>query len=188
MQADEGGGSMIENGDRAAPAVDPRALSRRAALRKAAVGLGVAGAVWQAPRIEGLSLVPDYASAGTVTGTFMVTVMQIDCGNNIFGDSNCWGACMGTMACQTAVRNFDIGGEPIRITGTGSADRGGDGTLTVDFSTMDPPFNMCMVTAVSGSPGPGIFGQDLVLTGNMVAIDQSPVNEGSNVTFTIVCT
>ena len=44
-------------------------VSRRHALKKAAVGVAVGGAVWNAPRIEGLSLRPNYAaaaSAGTV--------------------------------------------------------------------------------------------------------------------------
>jgi hypothetical protein len=37
--------------------------SRRDLLTKAAVGAGVTGLAWMAPRIEGLSLRPDYAAA-----------------------------------------------------------------------------------------------------------------------------
>ena len=37
--------------------------SRRDLLRKSAAAAGVAGVVWSAPRVEGLSLRPDYAAA-----------------------------------------------------------------------------------------------------------------------------
>src|SRR5690349_20345189 len=41
--------------------------SRRDAIKKDAIGAAVAGTVWAAPKIEGLSVVPNYASAGTNT-------------------------------------------------------------------------------------------------------------------------
>lgn len=55
----------------------PRAerIARREALKKAATGAAVAGAVWAGPRVEGLSLAPDYAAAGTASGiskTFVI--------------------------------------------------------------------------------------------------------------------
>jgi hypothetical protein len=40
-------------------------LGRRAALKKAAAAGAVGAAVWAAPKVEGLSVVPNYASAGT---------------------------------------------------------------------------------------------------------------------------
>jgi hypothetical protein len=40
-------------------------IDRRSALKKAAVAAGAAGVVWAAPKVEGLSLRPAYASAGT---------------------------------------------------------------------------------------------------------------------------
>ncbi len=40
-------------------------IQRREALKKAAAGAAISGAVWAGPKVEGLSLVPDYASAGT---------------------------------------------------------------------------------------------------------------------------
>ncbi len=40
-------------------------FDRRDLLKKGAIGAGAAGVVWAAPKIEGLSLRPDYASAGT---------------------------------------------------------------------------------------------------------------------------
>ena len=48
--------------------LDAERVSRRSALKKAAAGAATMGAVWAGPRVEGLSLVPDYASAGTVHG------------------------------------------------------------------------------------------------------------------------
>lgn len=45
-----------------------RRMDRRDALRKAAAGAAIAGVAWSAPSVKGLTLVPDYASAGTVTG------------------------------------------------------------------------------------------------------------------------
>jgi hypothetical protein len=42
-----------------------RRVSRRAALKKAAVGGGVGAAVWAAPRVDGLKLVPNYAAASS---------------------------------------------------------------------------------------------------------------------------
>ena len=50
-------------------------IARRDALKKAATGAAVAGAVWAGPRVEGLSLAPDYAAAGTASGiskTFVI--------------------------------------------------------------------------------------------------------------------
>lgn len=62
-QAGEESGEAV-GGD---PGVDDR-TARREALKKAAAGAVVAGAVWAGPRVEGLSMLPDYASAGTASG------------------------------------------------------------------------------------------------------------------------
>ena len=61
MTLDDETGSETQDG------VDRR-MDRRDALRKAAAGAAVAGVAWSAPSVKGLTLVPDYASAGTVTG------------------------------------------------------------------------------------------------------------------------
>ncbi len=61
-------------------ASDAGRIARREALKKAAAGGVVAGAMWMAPRVEGLSLVPDYASAGTATG--LTKVFTIDTGGS----------------------------------------------------------------------------------------------------------
>jgi len=56
------------------------AVSRREAIKKAAIGAGAAGLVWSAPKIEGLSLRPSYAAAMSVVGTELVT-LQVVAGN-----------------------------------------------------------------------------------------------------------
>lgn len=43
----------------------PAIISRRDAIKKAAVAGGVVGAVWTAPKVQGLSLRPNYASASS---------------------------------------------------------------------------------------------------------------------------
>ena len=51
-------------------------ITRREAIRKTVVGGAVAGVVWSAPRVEGLSLRPDYAAAsssGDLRETFTFT-------------------------------------------------------------------------------------------------------------------
>lgn len=53
---------------------DPARVARRDALRKAAVAAGAAGAVWAAPKVEGLSLAPSYAAAATATAPHEVII------------------------------------------------------------------------------------------------------------------
>lgn len=174
----------ISDGDADCPETDNE-HSRRDLLRKAAVGFGVAAGVWVAPKIEGLSLTPDYAAAGTVRGTFNIKRTQTPCP----GGNNCWGACN----CNSATVPATIGGEPISITWAGKADVGGSGTANVDFSSMDPPFNSnCKVTAVTGNTNcclnpfrPG------AITNNSASWDFNndffSSGQGNDVTITIVC-
>lgn len=61
--------TMAENGHEIS--LDSEVFTRRSALKKAA-GAGVAaGLVWSAPKIEGLTLRPNYAAAMTAGGSFM---------------------------------------------------------------------------------------------------------------------
>jgi len=48
--------------------------SRRDAIKKAAAAAATAGLVWSAPRIEGLSLRPNYASAGSAVIGWNATI------------------------------------------------------------------------------------------------------------------
>lgn len=170
------------------PSHGSNAIHRREALKKAAAGAGVIAGVWMAPRITGLSVEPDYAAAGTVRTNVSFARAQTDCGMNIFADTNCWGGCSGNTCVPVTVAQ-SIGGEPITITYAGNTDQNGDGTVTVNFANMDPPFNMCAITGASGDPGPGPSGQDQVVTSpTTVAIDQSPTNQGNDITISITCT
>lgn len=52
--------------------------SRRALLKKSVAAAGAAGVVWSAPRVEGLSLRPDYAAAQSGTGdAWSITARRI---------------------------------------------------------------------------------------------------------------
>ena len=53
-------------------AVGDEPMNRRAMLKKAAVGASAAGLVWSAPRVEGLSLRPNYAAAASGAVTSVV--------------------------------------------------------------------------------------------------------------------
>ena len=64
--------------------LDSSRMARRELMRKAAIGASVTGAVWAAPSIDGLSLVPDYAAAATGTGAFTFTVRTTDAENNYY--------------------------------------------------------------------------------------------------------
>lgn len=64
----------------------PQRTARREALKKAAAGAAVAGAVWTAPAVRGLTPLPDYAAAGTGTATRVFLIRTADWGN-----SNCPG-------------------------------------------------------------------------------------------------
>lgn len=55
---------------------DDGAIDRRTAIKKAALGAATAGVVWTAPRIEGLTLRPNYAAAGSAcAGSSAVAVI-----------------------------------------------------------------------------------------------------------------
>lgn len=57
-------------------------------MKKAAVGAAAAGVVWSAPRVEGLSLRPNYAAAGSgvagggVTSGFATLLFRTDAGTD----------------------------------------------------------------------------------------------------------
>lgn len=99
--------------DESPEADDPR-IARRDALKKAAVGTAVAGAVWVAPRVDGLSLVPDYASAGTAsTGNIKFVIEATDSydNNNYYSnnDRNNWG---GLNGCGLGPNDYLVAVQP----------------------------------------------------------------------------
>ncbi|MFN8038102.1 MAG: hypothetical protein U0Q07_02730 [Acidimicrobiales bacterium] len=55
----------VDDGTGTADETKATSLDRRKLLTRGALAAGVAGAVWAAPKVEGLSLRPDYAAAAT---------------------------------------------------------------------------------------------------------------------------
>lgn len=133
-QQDGRKGEFVASDDRA-PNDDAALVDRRSAIKKAAVAAATAGAVWSAPRIEGLSLVPDYAAAGSFTGS-------VDVNFDDFlgpGTTDWWGPAPGG---GTQTKTFSTPGGPfsVSINGPQRADSGANIPVTLNFA-MDPPFN-----------------------------------------------
>ena len=111
---------------------------------KAALAGAAAAAVWQAPRIEGLSVAPDVAQAATGTcvgGTALFTKNSNGALlGRCWGTTNLAGAACGGATVNTALPaawNFDavltFGGE---WTTLGAS----NGFVTIDVNGIDPPF------------------------------------------------
>lgn len=137
------------------------ATSRRDSLKKGLVASGVAAAVWVAPTIKGLSIVPDYASAGTNT-TGLITFRL----NGFDEPGSTDGVKAAPSPAYTSPTNPSKNATITMVAPLGSA---GNATLTfpqgsnVDdgpFTTtvrfdVDPPFNKCRVVSglVEWNPG-----------------------------------
>ena len=68
---------------------DQGSVARRSALKAALAGSGAA-VVWAAPRLDGMSVVPDYASAATCSDQASnIALATRDCGGALAG--GCWG-------------------------------------------------------------------------------------------------
>lgn len=71
-------------------------IDRRAAIKKGVIGSAIVGVAWSAPKVEGLSLRPDYASAASGPGTFTLTFNAYgnlpgpagDCGGGTYATAN----------------------------------------------------------------------------------------------------
>lgn len=129
------------------------ALARRAAL-KAALGGTVGAAVWMAPRVEGLSLAPDYAAAASCVGgsASQLSKNSIDC--SYYGEQECWG----NGCCETY--NFSqqsIGSKPFILNASLSGNVNNDGTASVTINNIDPPFQRCNVNVVGNCNNGGSF-------------------------------
>lgn len=176
-EQDESPGALADNtaggGGPSASDVDEARISRRSALRKAAAGAAVAGAVWAAPRVEGLSIVPDYAAAAS--GSVGALTLNLDardgCDANAYnsfadqiGVSPSPGWTINTANSTTKNGNVvasatlpGVGNPNGTVTATlpGPNNSSGDVNATyniaVVFSGIDPPFNNCRVSAASAN-------------------------------------
>ncbi len=135
--------------------------SRRSALKKAAAA-GVAGAaVWAGPRIEGMSIAPNYAAAGTGT-TDLITFRLNGNGPGLGGANNYMNAAPsptytitanGPSDNQAIILTAPLGAAgdavwtfPSGLDTDGPAIPGGSVAFNVD-----PPFNNCRI--ISGNTG-----------------------------------
>ena len=115
-----------------------RRMDRRTALRKAATGAAVAGVAWSAPSVKGLTLVPDYASAGTVTGltrTFRILGVERN-----------------YRALDSGTDKHDFRGlNTIGVTASGGAGSGGYTPATAQALETGPAVTMTSPLGVAGS-------------------------------------
>ena len=120
-------------------------LDRRAALR-AALGGAAAAAVFVAPRVEGFSIAPDYAAAGTcrvdpsrsgVVGGSKVLVRccSQDLTTLCYGGLGCASSCTGVIDCGTP--NFNV---PTV-----------NGTLNIPLNNVAPVQNITLTYRVGGA-------------------------------------
>jgi hypothetical protein len=184
------------------PGAEPVRIDRRAAMKAALAG-AAAAAVWQAPRIEGLSVAPDVAQAATGTCVGGTTQFVKNSNGALLG--RCWGntelvgAACGVATVNTALPapwSFDavltFGGE---WTTLGSS----NGFVTIDVNGIDPPFERCTANitgACSGNtfsavPSTLNFNSDVtaVDTAQLECSGSAPVvGQSASATITIACT
>jgi hypothetical protein len=121
---------------------------------KGAAGAAAAAAVWSAPRVEGLSLVPDYASAGTAT-TPVITFRLDGNGPGLLGANNWMNAAPspaytinsnGPSDNATIVMTAPLGpaGNAVFTFPTNQDTDGPAFNANVTFN-VDPPFNRCVI-------------------------------------------
>lgn len=138
------------------------ASSRRDSLKKGLVVGGVAAAVWVAPTIKGLSVVPDYASAGTnTTGLITFRLNGFDEPGSTDGVKAAPNPAVYSSptnpsknATNTMVAPLGPAGNATLTFPQGSNVDDGPFTTTVRFD-VDPPFNKCRVVSglVEWDPG-----------------------------------
>lgn len=125
---------------------DEEVVARRSAMKKAAAGAAAAGALWAAPRVEGLSLVPDFAEAATFTGSSPVVNFDIKVGVGVSPGSNpTWNAPWNTARTVTQSVTSPTLGTLGSVSVTIPPNTEGNQTSPVpgqvSFSGWDPPFN-----------------------------------------------
>ena len=120
------------------PSADGGMVARRDAIKKAAAGAAVAGAAWAAPRVEGLSVVPDFAAAATLAGTASANMSITYAPGPVTDDF--WNNPSGTARVVSAPVP-GAGNVIVTIPGGTRADSGATVPFTVSFAGWDPPFN-----------------------------------------------
>jgi len=148
---------------------------------KAALAGVAAAAVWQAPRIEGLSVAPDVAQAASCTGGTVNSPVQNAVSHSVGLGINqlCWGGLSGNLCTNRTVtatipnNNFgfsvNASGYVQNLIAGGTIN---NGSLAVTVNGIDPPFQSCFVrinptatlTDCGGGPGSTFFNPDAANT------------------------
>ena len=150
LSGDDADQSQEERGE---SATDTGA-TRRDALKKAAGAAAIGAAVWSAPKLDGFSIVPDYAAAGTGT-TGVITFRMNGVGPSLLGGDNSMTAAP-SPAYNILSNNTTTGG-PVTLVAPlgpiGNAVYNFPSAVSTDGAAfdqnvvfnVDPPFNMCVV-------------------------------------------
>lgn len=127
-----------------------RSEARRAALKAALAG-ATAATVWSAPRVVGMSMVPDYASAATCNdSSSTIQLATRDCGGALVG--GCWGSKnnnseLSQCNCGSLAYNSTLFGS-ITVSGNRTGGfNGDDGKLNISLNGMNATntFDKCTV-------------------------------------------
>ncbi|UDY33950.1 hypothetical protein [Dermatobacter hominis] len=172
------------------PEVDePGGLDRRSMLAKTGAAAAVAAAAWTAPSISGLSVVPDYAAAGTSTNTTITFDVNVEGPGNA-GGTNAFNAVSNpawTINSGGPSNNAPIqytaplgaAGNAVFLLPQGEPADGNpvDGTVTF---IVDPPYNRARVTGGTFGPvTPAFFGNlpggNLAIGANVSPNNTSPI-------------
>lgn len=160
----------------------PSTLDRRKLLKRGAFAAGVAGAAWAAPRVEGLSLRPDYAAAATNNpnqpGTFVFNLALPPISGVLSGTTNQNLPVFGGPANVTWGWNFN---GPVSANGNLPANCSFNGwTVTGRQSQDDPPG-----LAAKAAEGVNVTGPP---AGSAATNYNSSDLYAGTATLTIVCT
>jgi hypothetical protein len=117
---------------------------------KAALAGAAAAAMWQAPRIQGLSVAPDVAQAASCTSVGPAALGGSPHAAVVAGGDQCWGGRSGGI-CQTFTFLSPLALQPFAVGVVIAGDDAGTaftgfGFGNVNVSGIDPPWNFCTVT------------------------------------------
>lgn len=143
-------------------------VSRRNAL-KATLGGAAFAAAWSAPKIEHLSLAPDYAAAAScIGGSTNIVHDSVDCG--YYGDTECWGnGCCGTWNYNTNISSkFNLSG------GVGGSVNSDNGFVNLAVNGITNTSNQTCTVRVFGNCN----------NGGSLRIDNQGASNNSSKTFT----
>lgn len=131
-------------------------IDRRNAM-KIALGGAAAATVWSAPRVEGLSLAPDYAAAASCNAVSTAPQFVKNSNNcGYYGDTECWG----NNCCEPAgwSRTVNAGTKNFAFNGNiGGGVNTDDGFVNIATNSIDPPFQSCRVVVSGNCNNGGTF-------------------------------